>query len=73
MYTFLTCTATEQEDTHARAASPQTRTNSPPVSNESIPQPGRAARSVLAWNNTSGVLFRDISLLTSRARAELEG
>ena len=70
MYTFLTCTATEQEDTHTRAASSQTRTNSPPVSNESIPQPGRAARSVLAWNNTRRLVPGHLPAHRQRARRE---
>ena len=72
--TRLSCLHNDRAGAHTRAQYRPKRAGTPPRSpRKASRQPGRAARSFLGWNNTSSVLFLDISMLTSRERGELTG
>jgi len=66
-------TTTEQERTHAHSIASNAQELPPRSPRKASRKPGRAARSVLGWNDSTGVLIRDISMLTSRERGELTG
>jgi len=71
VHVSLASTTTEQERTHARSIAPNAQELPPRSPMKASRKPGRAARSFLGWNDTSGVVFLHISRLTSESAHEL--